>query len=58
MVRMTLFLTFAPTADDSIRTSLPKEIRLALTSHKNLFYQGGLVLSVASSISVPLAYLI
>ena len=57
MVRMTLFLTFAPTADDSTRISLPKEIRLALTSHKNLFYQGGLVLSVASSISVPLAYM-
>jgi hypothetical protein len=57
MAKMTLFLAFAPTADDSIRTSLPKEIRLALTSHKTLFYQGELVLSVASSISVPPAYL-
>jgi len=58
MAKMTLFLTFAPTADDSIRTSLPKKIRLALTSHQNLFYQGGLILiSVASSISVPPAYL-
>jgi len=33
---MTLFLTFAPTADVTIRTSLPKEIRLALGSHKTL----------------------
>jgi hypothetical protein len=56
MARMTLFLTFAQTADDSIRTSLPKEIRLALTNHKILFYQGGLVLSVVSSISVPPTY--
>ncbi len=57
MARMTLYLTFAPTADDTIRTSLPKEIRLALKSHENLFYQGGLVLSVASSISAPPAYI-
>jgi len=35
MQRMTLNLTFAPSADDTIRTSLPKEIRLALKSHKN-----------------------
>jgi hypothetical protein len=57
MTRMTLYITFAPTADDTIRTSLPKEIRLALKSHKNLFYNGGLVLSVASSISAPPAYI-
>ncbi len=56
MTRMTLYLTFAPSADDTICTSLPKEIRLALKSHKNFFYQGGLVLSVASSISAPPAY--
>ena len=37
MARMTLYLTFAPTTDDTVRTSLPKDIRLALTSHKNLF---------------------
>ena len=48
---MTLFLTLAPAVDDTIRTSLPKETRLALQSHKTLFYQGGLVLSVAASIS-------
>ena len=57
MARMTLYITFAPSADDTIRTSLPKEIRLALKSHKNLFFQGGLVLSVASSISAPPAYI-
>ena len=38
---MTLFLIFSPTADDTIRTSLPNEIRLALRGHKALFYQGG-----------------
>ncbi len=47
---MTLYLTFDPTADGTIRTSLPKEIRLALWSYKALFYQGGLLLSVTSSI--------
>jgi hypothetical protein len=57
MARMTIYLTFAPTADDTVRTSLPKEIRLALKSHKNLFYSGGLVLSVASSISAPPPYI-
>ena len=57
MARMTLYLTFAPTADVSIINSLPKELRLALTSHKKIFYHGGLVLSVASSIFVPPAYL-
>jgi hypothetical protein len=38
---MTLFLNFSPTTDATIRTSLLKEIRLALRSHKALFYQGG-----------------
>ncbi len=28
MARMTLYLTFTPSADDTIRTSLPKEIAL------------------------------
>jgi hypothetical protein len=45
MGQMSLFLTFAPTADDTIRTSLPKEIRLMLRSRDALFYQRGLVLS-------------
>ncbi len=48
---MTLFLTFPPTEDDTIRTSLPKEIRLALRSHKALFYNGGLLFSVASYVA-------
>ena len=47
---MILFLNFAPIADDTIRTSLSKEIRIALSNHKDLFYQGGMVLSVDSSI--------
>ena len=50
---MTLFLTFSPTADDTIRGSLPKEIRLELRSHKALFYNGGLLLSVTSSVAAP-----
>ncbi len=37
---MTIFLTFSPTADDTIRASLSKDIRLALRSHKALFYNG------------------
>ena len=41
MAKSTRFLTFASAADDSIRTSLPKKIRMALTSHKTNFYQGG-----------------
>ena len=48
---MTLFLTFSPTADDNIHTSLPKEIRLALRSHKASFYNGGLLLSLTSSVA-------
>ena len=50
---MTLFLNFSPTKDDAIRTSLPEEIRLALRSHKALFYKGGLFLSVTSSVAAP-----
>ena len=38
---MTLFLSFSPITDDTIRTSLPKKIRLALRSHNALFYEGG-----------------
>ncbi len=45
-----LFVTFAPSMDDTLRTYLPKEVRIALRSHKALFYQWGLVLSVSSSI--------
>jgi hypothetical protein len=39
MGRISLLFTFFPTADDTIRTSLPKEIRLALRRHKALLYQ-------------------
>jgi len=54
---MTLFLTFSPTADDTIRTSLPKEIRLAMRSHKALFYTGGILLTVTSSVAAPPAFI-
>ena len=54
---MTLFLTFSPTADDTIRTSLPKEIQLALRSHKALFYNGGMLLSLTSSVVASPAFI-
>ena len=54
---MPLFLTFSVTADDTIRTSLPKKIRLALCSHKAIFYQGGLLLTVTSSVAAPPAFI-
>jgi hypothetical protein len=54
---MTLFLNFSPTADDTIRTSLPKEIRLALRSHKALLYNGGMLLSVTSSVAASPAFI-
>ena len=50
MGHMSLHVTFAPTMDDIIRTSLSKEDRIALRSHKALFHQGGFVLNVTSSI--------
>jgi hypothetical protein len=40
MGQMSLYVTFAPTMDDTIRTSLSKEVRVALQSHHTLFYQG------------------
>ena len=52
---MTLFLTFSPTADDTILTSLPKEIKLAMRSHKAMFYTGGLLLTVTFSVAAPSA---
>ena len=54
---MSLYVTFSPTADDTVRTSLSKEIRLALRSLKALFYPGGLVLSAASLISAPALFI-
>ena len=57
MGQMTLYVTFSPTADDMIRTSLPKEIQFAMRSHKALFYPGDLVLGVTSSISAPALFI-
>ncbi len=42
--RNTIFVTFAPTVDDTIRTALPKVFRLALIHHKKYFFKGGLTL--------------
>jgi len=53
---MTIFLTFSTTSDDTIRTSLMKEIRLTLRSNKTLFYQGMVLLTVTSSIAAPPAF--
>ncbi len=44
---MSPYVTFAPTMDDTVRTSLPKEDCIALRNHNALFYLVGLVLSVA-----------
>jgi hypothetical protein len=54
---MSLFVIFALSMDDTMRTSLPKEVRIALRSHKALFYQWGLVLNVSASIPLPPAAL-
>jgi hypothetical protein len=35
---MFLYVSFAPLMDDTLRTSLPKEARIALRSHTALFY--------------------
>ena len=53
---MTLFLTFSSTADETIRTSLPEKIKLALRSHKAMFYNGGLLFTVTSSVAAPPAF--
>jgi hypothetical protein len=50
-------VTFAPTADDTSRTTLPKELRLTLINHKKYFFKGGLTLPVNSSIPVPPDYI-
>ena len=39
---MSLYVFFAPSMDDTLRTSLPRDVRIALRSHKALFYQGRL----------------
>ena len=53
----TIFVTFAPTADDTTRTALPKELRLALLNHKQHFFKGGLTLQVASAIPASPDYI-
>jgi len=55
--RHTIFVTFAPTVDDTVRTALPKELRLALIHHKKYFFKGVLTLQVASSIPVSPDYI-
>jgi hypothetical protein len=52
MGSISLYVSFSPYMDDTLRASLPKETQLALRSHHALFYQGG-PLSVASSIPLP-----
>ena len=47
---MSLYVSFAPSMDDTLRTSHPRKVRIALRNHKTLFYQGGLTLNVFSSI--------
>jgi hypothetical protein len=42
--RHTIFVTFTPTLDDTTRTALPKELRLALIHHKKYFFKGSLTL--------------
>ena len=48
---MFLYVTFAPSMIATLHNSLSKEVRIALRSHKALFYQGGLVLRDISSIA-------
>ena len=40
----TVFVTFAPTLDDTLRTALPREFRLALIHHEKRFFKGGITL--------------
>ena len=54
--RPDLFVTFTPTVDDTARTALPQELRLALIHHKKCFFKGGLTLHVVSSIPVSPDY--
>jgi len=54
---MSLYVTSAPSMDNTIRTSLPREVRIVPRIHKALFYQGGLVVRVAALFpSPPTAY--
>ena len=53
----TIFVTFAPTVDDTARTAQPRELRLALIHHKKHLFKGDLTLQVVSSIPVSPDYL-
>ena len=54
----TIFVTFAPTVDDTARTALLGELKLALIHHKKHFFnKGGLTLQVVSSIPVSPDYI-
>ena len=55
--RHTIFVNFAPTVDDTARTALPKEIRLALIHQNKYFFKEGFTLHVASSIPVLPGYI-
>jgi hypothetical protein len=55
--RHEIYVTFAPTTDDTARTSLPKDVRIALKTHKRLFFSGGRTLHIASSIPAPPGYI-
>ena len=55
--RHEIYVTFAPTTDDTALTSLPKDIRLALETHKKIFFSEGLTLHIASSIHAPPGYI-
>jgi hypothetical protein len=52
-----MFMTFAPTEDDTARTTLPKELRLAIIHQTKNLFKGGLTQQVASSIPVPPGYI-
>ena len=56
--QMSMYVAFTPSMDDTIRSSLPREVCIALRSHKALFNEGELVLSVASLIPLPQAALV
>ncbi len=44
---MSLYVSFAPSMNDTLRTPLSREVRIALRSHMALFYQGGLTLGAS-----------
>ena len=54
---VSLCVTFVITMDGTIRTSIPGKIRIALRSRTTLFYSGGLVLNIVSSIPLTPAAL-